>query len=409
MSANKTLKDYYDILDIPDTADEAAIKAAYRAGAMKHHPDRNSGSKAAEERFKLVCEAYGVLMDPARKYHYDRLRVQQNPALYNTFVPYFTMGSSSDAAKRVAYLHREARRIIESSPASPCAEVLRDTAAEIMRLAYEWQCDTTEQISDILECLCAVKRREVLRCKLLLDVDAMLRDISLYYGSGARQQAVCEIWDRAHRRPCTGALRDSGVCVVARSIYEVIAGQARTLNLSITDLMREYCGMRGGASEASAVCRLFSGAVRQTVDDIFRFMTFSTLDASDTIDAVMDLYCGHMLQQTEAADIHAVLKALQEMDEIAGLCSYDISGPAGHIARQFCRNKEIQAKKMTLAAAARSLGDIICLVQRCSFPGSDCIINGIRSIIDERQNMIRRVTHSITHHRNEAARGAAGS
>ncbi len=65
-------QDFYDVLGVPRDAAEADIKKAYRKLAMECHPDRNNGDKAAEERFKLVTEAYEVLRDPDKRAAYDR-------------------------------------------------------------------------------------------------------------------------------------------------------------------------------------------------------------------------------------------------------------------------------------------------------------------------------------------------
>ena len=65
-------KDYYEILQVPKTADEKEIKAAYRRLARRYHPDVNPGDKAAEERFKEVAEAFAVLSDPEKRAKYDR-------------------------------------------------------------------------------------------------------------------------------------------------------------------------------------------------------------------------------------------------------------------------------------------------------------------------------------------------
>ena len=63
-------KDYYKILGVPKSADEKAIKSAYRKLARKHHPDVNKGS---EDRFKEISEAYTVLSDPEKRKRYDTL------------------------------------------------------------------------------------------------------------------------------------------------------------------------------------------------------------------------------------------------------------------------------------------------------------------------------------------------
>ncbi|HUH14138.1 MAG TPA: DnaJ domain-containing protein, partial [Longimicrobiales bacterium] len=52
------MRDYYEILGVARDADADAVKKAYRRLAVQHHPDKNDGSKDAEERFKEATEAY---------------------------------------------------------------------------------------------------------------------------------------------------------------------------------------------------------------------------------------------------------------------------------------------------------------------------------------------------------------
>ena len=65
-------RDYYEVLGVVRTATEIELKSAYRKLAMKCHPDRNPGDKAAEEQFKEAAEAYGVLADAEKRSLYDR-------------------------------------------------------------------------------------------------------------------------------------------------------------------------------------------------------------------------------------------------------------------------------------------------------------------------------------------------
>lgn len=65
-------RDYYEVLCVEHSADEGAIKSAYRRCAMEHHPDRNPGDHQAEERFKEAAEAYEVLSHPEKRALYDQ-------------------------------------------------------------------------------------------------------------------------------------------------------------------------------------------------------------------------------------------------------------------------------------------------------------------------------------------------
>ncbi|MBQ4054292.1 MAG: molecular chaperone DnaJ [Clostridia bacterium] len=65
-------RDYYEVLGVDKSADDAAIKKAYRAQAKKYHPDLHPGDAEAEKKFKEINEAYAVLSDSEKKAKYDQ-------------------------------------------------------------------------------------------------------------------------------------------------------------------------------------------------------------------------------------------------------------------------------------------------------------------------------------------------
>src|SRR3954452_82242 len=66
------MAEFYSVLGVERTASDDDIKKAYRRLAMQYHPDRNGGSKEAEEKFKEITEAYDVLRDATKRAAYDR-------------------------------------------------------------------------------------------------------------------------------------------------------------------------------------------------------------------------------------------------------------------------------------------------------------------------------------------------
>jgi DnaJ-class molecular chaperone len=66
------VKDYYQILDVPENASQDDIKNAFRKLAFKYHPDKNPGNeKQAEQKFKEINEAYSILGDTQKRQQYD--------------------------------------------------------------------------------------------------------------------------------------------------------------------------------------------------------------------------------------------------------------------------------------------------------------------------------------------------
>ena len=65
-------RDYYEVLGVSKTADEAQLKKHIENWAKKYHPDTNAGDAHAEQMFKRITEAYSVLSDPQKRKLYDQ-------------------------------------------------------------------------------------------------------------------------------------------------------------------------------------------------------------------------------------------------------------------------------------------------------------------------------------------------
>ena len=88
-------KDYYKILGVPKNASADDIKKAYRKLAMQYHPDRNLGKEEwANEKFKEINEAYGVLGNPEKRKQYDQFGTAGN--IGDIFSSYATQSTFED-------------------------------------------------------------------------------------------------------------------------------------------------------------------------------------------------------------------------------------------------------------------------------------------------------------------------
>jgi curved DNA-binding protein len=91
-------KDYYSILGVPRTASDDDIKKAYRKLAMQFHPDRNPGKEPwANEKFKGINEAFGVLGDPEKRRQYDQFGTAGN--VNDIFGSQYTRSTFEDVMK----------------------------------------------------------------------------------------------------------------------------------------------------------------------------------------------------------------------------------------------------------------------------------------------------------------------
>ena len=100
-------KDYYQILGISRQAGEAEIKKAYRKLAKQYHPDTTHGNARAEEKFKEISEAYGVLSDPKKKELYDRYGMAAVEANFDEAVlkQAFASGASQNSGFGQGFFH----------------------------------------------------------------------------------------------------------------------------------------------------------------------------------------------------------------------------------------------------------------------------------------------------------------
>ena len=95
------MEDPYKILGVERNATEAAIRAAYRKLAKRHHPDLNPGKPEAEERFKAINAAYALLSDPEKRARFDRGEIDASGAERPPERPFYR--DFGDAAGRAKY------------------------------------------------------------------------------------------------------------------------------------------------------------------------------------------------------------------------------------------------------------------------------------------------------------------
>lgn len=108
----QNVRNYYEILGVNPNAPSNEIKRAYRTLAIKYHPDRNPGNKAAEEKFKDINEAYEILSDQTRRAQYDQSRTRRGAGKKNNNAnPFSNFNRNNRTGARSATAERSRVRV----------------------------------------------------------------------------------------------------------------------------------------------------------------------------------------------------------------------------------------------------------------------------------------------------------
>jgi len=102
------MRDPYEVLGVARTATDAAITSAYRKLAKKHHPDVNPDKKDAENTFKEIASAYGLLSDKDKRARYDRGEIDASGQEKGTDRNFYR-GYGDDTGRTKYRTHRGAR------------------------------------------------------------------------------------------------------------------------------------------------------------------------------------------------------------------------------------------------------------------------------------------------------------
>lgn len=124
---------YYKILGVPSDAGLQEIKSAYKAMAMKYHPDRNPDNPHAEEQFKAINEIYQTLSDPYKRATYDYLLVYRSQ---QADVPHYTPSQTTYHPPQTSYYQNTAGTPSNTTQTDPAAHIPKRTKQMIILAAF---------------------------------------------------------------------------------------------------------------------------------------------------------------------------------------------------------------------------------------------------------------------------------
>lgn len=128
-------EDYYQLLDAEPTASKQELRAAYRRVAKRYHPDHNADNPAAEERFKLIVEAWRTLGDEEKRAEYDDWLDRHRRYAHLPELEGLPQRRRRVSARRVQERNREPRRSAGRSFAVR-PFLLRPRGAKVSGLSY---------------------------------------------------------------------------------------------------------------------------------------------------------------------------------------------------------------------------------------------------------------------------------
>lgn len=178
---------YLSMLDLRPGATDRDIKAAFRAGVLKYHPDRNPGDKGAEEKFRQICQAFKALIgQPGAA---GRIRISPDTA--TGFVPFCKAPRQKEAEIKLFALKHEFIRYLKKTEGAETGRATKTAFDTIINLAAVYGYNASDDLRELLSIFCDRKQREVGRAAFG-DVLRMLKQIcALAEKGGFHAEGYC--------------------------------------------------------------------------------------------------------------------------------------------------------------------------------------------------------------------------